>query len=82
MSIEREPSCEDVSEPALLPVTEARRRIASALEPLVGRETATLVAARGRVLATGVRAPHDVPRHTNSAMDGYAIARGEHPGGG
>ena len=82
MSIEREPSCEDVSEPALLPVTEARRRIAAALEPLAGRETVTLAAARGRVLATSVRAPHDVPRHTNSAMDGYAIASASIPGAG
>jgi len=74
-SIEREPSCEDVVEPALLPVIEARRRIAARLVPLAERETLALADAAARVLAEDVNAPFDVPARANSAMDGYAIDR-------
>src|SRR5262245_12991984 len=36
-------------------------------------ETVQLGAARGRVLAGDIVAPHDVPPHDNSAVDGYAV---------
>jgi len=82
VSIEREPSCEDVTEPTLLPVVEARRRMAASVTPLAGTETLPLTRAAGRVLATPVVAPHDVPAHANSAMDGYAIASSSIPASG
>ena len=82
MSVEREPSCEDEAEPALLAVEEARRRIAAALSPLSDTERLPLARARGRTLAAPVTAPHDVPAHDNSAMDGYAIARASIPASG
>ena len=82
MSIERAPSCEDDAEPALLPVAEARRRIAEAVVPLAERETLALGAAAGRVLGESVAAPFDVPSRANSAMDGYAIARASIPADG
>jgi len=59
-----------------LPLEEARARILSAVEPLNGEETVNLHAALHRVLAEPVAAAIDVPAHTNSAMDGYAM-RGE-----
>ena len=35
--------------------------------------TAPLKATRGRILAAPLIAPHDVPSHDNSAVDGYAV---------
>lgn len=80
--IERETSCEDVSEPALLPVKEARRRIAAAIRPLRDVEQLPIVDAFRRVLAQSITAPHDVPSHRNSAMDGFAIDRRSIPSSG
>jgi molybdopterin molybdotransferase len=56
-----------------LPVEEARGRITAAVAPVGGEEKVALRSALGRVLAQDVRSPLDVPAHTNSAMDGYAI---------
>ena len=44
--------------------------------PVAQSESVALKAALGRVLATDVVSPIDVPAHDNSAMDGYAF-RGE-----
>jgi molybdopterin molybdotransferase len=41
--------------------------------PVGGREFVPLRSALGRILATEIIAPHDVPAHDNSAMDGYAV---------
>lgn len=51
---------------------EARSLILSSVAPL-GRERVPIVAAAGRVLAEDIRAPWDIPRWDNSAMDGYAV---------
>lgn len=48
--------------------------------PIGGREAVTLSDAGGRVLAEDVVAPHDVPRYTNSAVDGYAFAAASYSG--
>ncbi|MFP4207928.1 MAG: gephyrin-like molybdotransferase Glp [Wenzhouxiangella sp.] len=56
-----------------LPLEEARARILAAVEPLTDIETLTLHNALHRVLAEPVAAAIDVPAHTNSAMDGYAL---------
>jgi len=82
VNIVREPSCEDEAEPALLPVAEARRRIAASLSPLAETETLALADCVSRVLAGSVRAANDVPAHDNSAMDGYAIDRASIPESG
>ena len=89
MTIEREPSCEDPSDPELLPVDVALARVAEKLTPLVGShhlsgkagssptasniESVALVDALDRILASDVESPIDVPSYVNSAMDGYAI---------
>ena len=41
--------------------------------PITGREFLPVRSALGRILAADIVAPHDVPAHDNSAMDGYAI---------
>src|SRR4051794_7084348 len=56
-----------------LSVAQARDAIAAQLRPIDGRETVPLLQALGRVLATDVISPIDVPAHDNSAMDGYAF---------
>jgi len=42
--------------------------------PIAAVETVKLEASLGRILARPVAAPHPVPAHTNSAVDGYAFA--------
>ena len=70
----RDPSCEDDFDPASLTCEEAMARIFAQVSPVTGRERVALRAALGRVLASPIDSPFDVPAHTNSAMDGYAIS--------
>ena len=56
-----------------LNVAQARQFLLAALSPVRGCETLPIVAAQKRVLYRDVVAPFDVPAHTNSAMDGYAL---------
>lgn len=56
-----------------LTAAEARHRMLAEVSPIVGHEFLPLRAALGRILAADIIAPHDVPAHDNSAMDGYAI---------
>src|SRR5262245_5645248 len=53
-------------------VSEAIQRILQGVERLP-TEAIGLLDARGRVLAEDIVAPLDLPAHTNSAMDGYAV---------
>lgn len=67
--------------PALV-LEEARARVLAAVVPVRDTQTVALRGGLGRVLAGPVQALADVPGHTNSAMDGYALiaadAAGEH----
>ncbi|MBL38032.1 MAG: molybdopterin molybdenumtransferase MoeA [Xanthomonadales bacterium] len=56
-----------------LPLEQARGRILEQVEAVTGRERLGLREALGRILAEPVSAAIDVPNHTNSAMDGYAV---------
>jgi molybdopterin molybdotransferase len=56
-----------------LSAAEARARMLAEVAPIAGREFVPLRSALGRILAADIVAPHDVPAHDNSAMDGYAI---------
>ena len=69
-----QPNCEDEYDPALLPVDIALARIAEAITPISDIEWVSVRGALSRVLAEDVISPVDVPNHTNSAMDGYALA--------
>lgn len=69
----------DTSAPSTAPqaplsVDQARESIAKAITPIRGWETVAIRDALGRVLAKDVIAPHNVPAHDNSAMDGYAVS--------
>ena len=56
-----------------LALDEARARILAAVTPIADSERVPLAESRDRVLAEAVTASADVPAHTNSAMDGYAL---------
>ena len=57
-----------------LSVEAARHCIQSALRPIDGWAAVAIRDALGRVLTHDVIAPHNVPAHDNSAMDGYAVS--------
>lgn len=80
--IENQPGCEDELNTGLLTVDEARARILEAVNMIRDTHTAALRDALGRVLATDVVSPVDVPAHTNSAMDGYAVRAVDLPADG
>lgn len=79
--IEKAPSCEDPSDPGLLPVAEALQRIEKVLpqSAMQQPETVRLAGALDRILARPVHSTIDVPSYTNSAMDGYAISSSDIP---
>lgn len=58
---------------ALMPIDEALAILAERIVPVVEAESARLREARGRILAEDVVATENVPRHDNSAVDGYAF---------
>jgi molybdopterin molybdotransferase len=54
-------------------VDAARAAIRAALRPIGETEVVSLTDALGRILATDVVSPINVPAHDNAAMDGYAF---------
>ena len=73
MSLNAHFSCQSDYDPDALSVDQARGFIRSQLTPLHSRERVALRSALGRILASDVIAPFNVPAHDNSAMDGYAL---------
>jgi len=65
--------------PELLPVAEALRRIDARVATISGDERVALRDALGRVATEAIVSPMNVPGHTNSAMDGYALAGADLP---
>jgi molybdopterin molybdotransferase len=57
----------------MIPVAEARARILADVASAAPEETLPVARGLGRVLATDIPAPFDVPPADNSAVDGYAI---------
>lgn len=64
-------SCSDIG--TMLSVEESRARILAQIDPLDAAETVPLKQALGQIVASDILSPVNVPQHTNSAMDGYAI---------
>ncbi|RLA14674.1 MAG: molybdopterin molybdenumtransferase MoeA [Gammaproteobacteria bacterium] len=61
-------------QPEQLTVEQALTQILNSIESVDQIETIALSQALGRIVATHVRAPIQVPGHDNSAMDGYALS--------
>ncbi len=66
-------------DPELLPVAEALRRIDAQASSISGDERVVSRDALGRIAAEPIVSPINVPGHTNSAMDGYALAGADLP---
>lgn len=66
-------SCATAESPNVLRVEQARNAILQHIETVSGWHKVALRDALNRVLFTQVTAPHNVPAHNNSAMDGYAV---------
>ena len=69
----REISCADDYDPDSMPVDRARELIRRFLTPVTATERVHIRQALGRILATDIVSPIDVPGHDNSAMDGWAV---------
>jgi molybdopterin molybdotransferase len=73
------PSCMDDQDSESLPVDEAIERVCTQIEPVVSYEQVALRSALGRILTEDICSQIDVPGHTNSAMDGFAIRGADIP---
>ena len=82
MSLTARFSCLNDHDPDALSVPQARAFIRRQLAPVRTHERLALRSALGRVLASDVIAPFNVPAHDNSAMDGYALRHADLSGSG
>ena len=73
LKLATDPSCMDDYDPNAMSVTQARLFIKQFLTPVDETEMVPTMQALGRVLATELVSPYNVPNHNNSAMDGYAF---------
>ena len=67
------PSCIDDYDPNSMPVAQARLFIKQFLSPVMEAEILPIRETIGRILATDISSPANVPNYDNSAMDGYAF---------
>lgn len=73
MNPETPSSCMDDFDPESITPDQATEYVQSAIQPVAETETVPTMEALDRVLAAEVRSEINVPGHTNSAMDGYAV---------
>jgi len=66
-------TCMDDFDPNSLPIDVAKVRILDCVKPLESYVKIGIRSSLNRVLAKNIVSPINVPAHTNSAMDGYAI---------
>ena len=77
--IKTQASCADDYDTESISVKSARQKILAKISPIVTTERVTLQQSINRVLAEDVVATINVPGHTNSAMDGYALSGDDLP---
>jgi molybdopterin molybdotransferase len=75
-------SCADDFDSEALTLSDARQRILARITPVKDIEKQTLHLRLNRVLAQDIISTLNVPGHTNSAMDGYALAGDDLPQSG
>ncbi|MGI9265553.1 MAG: molybdopterin molybdotransferase MoeA [Gammaproteobacteria bacterium] len=71
--------CDDPHIGNALTLSDALARIRATLQPVEGSESVALADALDRILDEDIVASVDVPGHTNSAMDGYAVRADDLP---
>ncbi len=72
-SIKYDPSCMDDFDPSSMDAMMAQQHILHSIQAVHETETVPIREALHRVIAEDIRSTINVPSHTNSAMDGYAI---------
>jgi len=77
--IKTQPSCADDLDSESISVERARHKILKKISPITTTENLTLHLSLNRVLAQDIVSKSNVPGHTNSAMDGYALSGDELP---
>lgn len=77
--MKKKTSCADLFEADALSVNDARSKIFNEINPITQSEKLALRSCLNRYLSEDINSPIDVPSHTNSAMDGYAIAGDDLP---
>ena len=80
--IQYQASCMDDYDPSSMDAEIAQQHILDSVEPIKETETVAIRTALGRILATSISSTLDVPSHTNSAMDGYAVRSADLPNSG
>ncbi|MBT8124123.1 MAG: molybdopterin molybdotransferase MoeA [Gammaproteobacteria bacterium] len=78
-SIQHNPSCMDDFDPASIDAKQALQLILNQVDSLNEKEEVEIREALNRTLAENISSTIDVPGHTNSAMDGYAIHSSDIP---
>ena len=78
-NIQRQVSCADDDDYQSLSVEDARKRIFEKIKPIQEYEKLALRETINRILAEDIISAINVPGHTNSAMDGYALAGDDLP---
>ena len=68
-----DPSCADDYDPNSMHVFKARQFIKQFLNQVIETEVLPIRESLGRILATDILSPMNVPNYDNSAMDGYAF---------
>ena len=81
-TVKTDPSCMDDFDPNSLLVEQALARIDDTIKPIAGFEKVAIRSALARTLAEDLLSPINVPSHTNSAMDGYALNSADLPASG
>lgn len=71
--IKHQPNCNDIFEPGLMHYNDALANVLKAVYEIQGVERIAIGQARGRIVHTPIRSSLNVPAHTNSAVDGFAI---------
>ncbi|MEC6797352.1 bifunctional molybdopterin-guanine dinucleotide biosynthesis adaptor protein MobB/molybdopterin molybdotransferase MoeA [Photobacterium sp. S4TG1] len=65
--------CDDVQPQGMLSVEQGRQCILEQIKTINNPQTVELKQSLGHIVHTDILSPVNVPQHTNSAMDGYAI---------
>lgn len=66
-------SCSDIDSSEMMSVDEGRTLILEQIVPPANKVNVPLEQALGQIVSEDILSPVNVPQHTNSAMDGYAI---------
>ena len=72
-------SCADAIDNESISVENARQKITAKIDPVIETDELELLDSLGRVLAEDIVSSLNVPGHTNSAMDGYALSGDDLP---